>query len=325
VKALVTGGTGFIGSHLVNALLDNNWSVRCLVRGTGNASWLEGLSIERCPGDCCDPMSLPQAVQGVDVVFHLAGVTKALDERTYFTVNAAGTDNLVRACLECNPKLKTFLYVSSQAAAGPSAGCPSTEEDRCEPVSAYGRSKRQGEELALAFSAKIPVVVVRPPVVYGPRDRALLPLFKLLSWGIQPRLAGRGQRFSVCYVKDIVRGLLLAAQKDEARGHIFFLSDGRDYGWKEIGNAFARAVGRRASSVPLPRSLMWGYAAVSDAVAAVRRKPALLSCGKVKEMVQAGWVCDSGKSRRLLGFEPHVGVDEGARLTYAWYKEAKWL
>ena len=173
---------------------------------------------------------------------------------------------------------------------------------------------------------KDPVVVIRPPAVYGPRDRGLLPLFKLLSWGIQPRLARRGQRFSLCYVEDLVRGLLLVAEKEEARGEIFFLSDGKDYGWKEIGDAFARAAGRRATrGFPVPESFIRAYAAIADMVAALRRRPALLNRDKVKEIVQPGWVCDNGKSRRLLGFEPHVTLDEGARLTFGWYKEAKWL
>lgn len=325
LKALVTGGTGFIGSHLVDVLLDKKWSVRCLVRGNRQDSWLQGLPIERCAGDCRDGMSLKAAVRGVDVIFHLAGVTKARDAKTYFEVNATGTDNLLHACLEVNPEVKTFIYVSSQAAAGPSIGRATTETDRCAPVSDYGRSKLRGEETVFGYSGKVPVVVIRPPVVYGPRDRDLLPFFRLLSCGIRPRLMARGQRFSLCYVNDLVDGLLLTAEKDEARGGIFFVSDGQDYSWDEIGEAFSAACERKTHCVPIPKAMLWACAAGADVMAAVCRKPALLSYGKVKEMVQSGWVCSNNKSRRLLGFKPRIGLQEGAELTFLWYKAAKWL
>ncbi len=135
----------------------------------------------------------------------------------------------------------------------------------------------------------------------------------------------KGPCSSLCYVKDVVRGLLLVAERG-GPGEIFFLSDGKDHGWKEIGrDAFARAAGRRAvRDVTVPESFIRTYAAIADMVAAVRRRPALLNRDKVKEMVQPGWVCDNGKSRSVLGFEPRVTLDED-RLTFAWYKEAKWL
>lgn len=322
----MTGGTGFIGSHLVDVLLERKWSVRCLVRENHGLSWLGNLPVERCPGDCRSPASLGQAVRGVDVVFHLAGATKALDERTYFEVNGVGTGNLLRACVEINPGVKAFVYVSSQAAAGPSSGKARTEADRCAPVSVYGRSKRLGEEIVLGQSARIPVTIVRPPVVYGPRDRALLRLFKLLSRGIRPCLAGRGeQEFSFCYVDDLVRGLLLVCEKEEARGQIFFLSDGGAYRWKDIGDAFARTMGRGVREITIPEFSVRACALVADMVATARHRPGVFSRDKVREMVQPGWVCDIGKSRRLLGFEPRVTLDEGAALTFEWYKGAKWL
>jgi nucleoside-diphosphate-sugar epimerase len=133
---LVTGATGFIGSHLVEALLQKGVQVRCLVRKTSDLSWLKNLPIEVFRGNCNDKASLEEAVKGVDQVFHLAGVTKAVEEKTYFEVNALGTENLIHACLENNPRLQKFVYVSSQAAAGPCQnGGKKRESDRCEPVS----------------------------------------------------------------------------------------------------------------------------------------------------------------------------------------------
>ena len=182
-----------------------------------------------------DKTSLKEAVKGVDQVFHLAGVTKAVKEKTYFEINAFGTENLIHACLEHNPHLQKFIYLSSQAAAGPCQnGSKKKESDPCEPVSPYGQSKRMGEELALAHAQELPLLILRPSAVYGPRDRDIYAFFKLLSKRIKPCLSGQDQHISLCYVEDIVQAILLAARSQGTERRNIFplgwtgLSIGRD-------------------------------------------------------------------------------------------------
>jgi nucleoside-diphosphate-sugar epimerase len=322
----VTGGTGFIGSYLVEALLQRGEEVRCLIRKPNNLKWLEGLRIEVFSGDCNDQSSLKEAVKGVDQVFHLAGVTKAIEQQTYFKVNAFGTENLVYACLEHNPRLQKFIYLSSQAAAGPCKdGEKKKESDRCEPVSAYGRSKRMGEDLALAHAHEMPLLILRPSAVYGPRDRDILPFFKLLSKKIKPCFYNQEQRMSLCYVQDVVQAILLASQAREAIGETFFLSDGQDYRFEEIIDIFAEAIGVNPICIRIPEWLISGLASLSECVAKISRKPALLNKGKVEEMVQKNWVCDITKAKTVLGYEPAVSLEEGARLTFEWYRKENWL
>lgn len=322
----MTGGSGFIGSHLVEALLQSGTQVRCLLREKNGLKWLTGLPVEVTFGDCADESSLEEAVKGVDQIFHLAGVTKAVAEKTYFEINASGTENLIRATLRHNPRIQKFIYVSSQAAAGPCRnGNKKKESDSCEPVSAYGRSKRRGEELALAFADQIPIVILRPCAVYGPRERDIYTFFKMLSRRIKPSLYGEDQHLSLCYVEDIVRAILLAAQSHERSGDIFFISDGQDYPMEEIGNVFAQAMGVNAFSVRIPEWAMMGVASFSEYVSKVSRKPPLLSKGKVEEILQRNWVCDNTKAKTELGFEPHIRLKQGAELTYQWYKKEKWL
>ena len=150
MKALVTGATGFVGSHLVEALLGQGVQVRCLVRDKGHLGWVKDSSVEFVVGNCQEKNSLKEGVKGVDQVFHLAGAIAAVKEKTYFEVNAMGTENLVQACIENNTRIKKFIYLSSQAAAGPCRiGEKKKESDPCEPVSPYGKSKLLGEQLAL--------------------------------------------------------------------------------------------------------------------------------------------------------------------------------
>ncbi len=326
MKALVTGGTGFIGSHLTEALIRARVQVRCLLRKTSDVKWLKGLPVEFVPGDCNDKASLEEAVRGVDWVFHLAGATKAIKEKTYFEVNGLGTENLIHACLENNPRLQKFIYVSSQAAAGPSRnGINKKESDSCEPVSVYGRSKRMGEESILAHAHELPALILRPSSVYGPRDKEIFVLFKCLSRRIKPCLAGPRQCLSLCYVQDIVQGILLAVETQAKSGEIFFLSDGNDYRMEEIGDIFAHAMGIAALRIRVPRRMVKGVACFSEYLFKLFGRPCILNKDKAEEIVQEEWVCDITKAKTLLGFEPRVPLPEGAGLTFAWYKKEKWL
>jgi len=323
LKALVTGGTGFIGSHLVEALLHRGVDVRCPLRKSSDLRWLKGLPIEFVRGDCNDRAALGEMVKGVDWVFHLAGTTKAVREETFFEVNGSGTENLIHACLENNPRLQKFVYVSSQAAAGPCCdGGRKGESDPCEPVSLYGKSKRMGEELALAHTEGIPLIILRPAGVYGPRDKDFYALFKWISKRINPCFSGK---VSLCYVQDVVQALLLAAECGMKSGEIFFLADGTDYTMREIGDAFARAMGITPVSIPIPNWLLLGVASLSDRLSVLSQKPRLISRGMAEQMVRKDWTCDITKAKTMLGFQPQFQLAQGARLTYEWYKNQKWL
>ena len=223
MKALVTGATGFIGSHLVEALVQRGAQVRCLVRDKRHLGWVKDSPVEFVVGNCQEKDSLKQAVQDVDQVFHLAGVTTAVKEKTYFEVNGLGTENLVQACIENNTRLKKFIYLSSQAAAGPGlSGGKKNESDPCEPVSPYGKSKLLGEKLALSHSHELPLLILRPCAVYGPRDKGFYAVFKCLSKRIKPCLSGHDQHISMCYVQDLVRGNPPGCRDpDRERGNIF--------------------------------------------------------------------------------------------------------
>lgn len=323
---MVTGGTGFIGSHLVETLLQRGIQLRCLLRKGSDLKWLKGLPIEIAHGDCRDKTSLQKAVKAVDQVFHLAGVTKAVREETYFEVNAFGTENLIHSCLENNPHLQKFIYVSSQAASGPSRnGSKKKESDRSEPVSAYGESKKMAEELALAHAHELPLLILRPSAVYGPRDKDIYAFFKCLSKRVKPCLAGGGQHLNLCYVQDIVQAILLAAEAQAKSGEIFFLSDGYEYRMEEIGDTIANAMGISAFRIPIPKSMIFGIASFSEYFSKFSKRPPLINKSKVKEMVQKDWICDITKAKTILGFKPQVKLLEGARLTFEWYKKENWL
>jgi nucleoside-diphosphate-sugar epimerase len=239
-RVLITGANGFVGSHLVERLLDRGYQVKCLVRKTSNLKWLSGLKVEYVYGDISIKDSLKDAVREVDIIIHSAGLTKAKNREEYFKANAKGTRNLVEACLVVNPKLQMFIYISSQAASGPGEDeRPKDEAAPCRPVSDYGGSKLEGEKIVSEYSSKLPVTIIRPPAVYGPRDTDMLGFFKVVKYGFRISF-GKGESYiSLVYVKDLADGIILAVENPKAIGQIYFIADDRVYSWREAFNIIA--------------------------------------------------------------------------------------
>ena len=326
MKILVTGATGFIGSHLAELLLSNRHAVRCLLRKTSSTVWLKDLPVELVYGDLFDKEALRRAVEGVDYIYHSAGLTKARTEEEYFQGNAVGTRNLLDATRERNPGLCRFILLSSQAAAGPSPSkAPINEEVIPHPITTYGRSKLAAEQECHTAAGTMKCTIVRPPVVYGPRDKDVFEFFHTVSRGLQP-MAGLQEKFvSMIHVSDLVRGTVMAAESEMAIGQTYFISSKRVYGWRELGEITRRALGKRVLRIRVPEPGIYAIAAVAELMAKFSSKPALINFEKARDMVQDYWTCDASKAKRELGFEEEIQLEEGIQSTMAWYKNVGWL
>jgi nucleoside-diphosphate-sugar epimerase len=321
---LVTGGTGFIGSHLVDRLVAEGRPVRCLVRRSSTAANLPR-AVELAHGDLESAAGLTEALHGVDTVIHLAGVTKARTVADYHRGNAVATANLLRAA-HLDHNLARFVHVSSLAAAGPStADRPLTEADEPRPVSHYGRSKLAAEEAVRQSPLHERTVIVRPPVVYGPRDEDVYQVFRTVARGWIAQIGTAPRRFSHVYVGDLVDGLIAATHHAGAGGRIFYLANAQPVSWEEFGNVAARLMGRKVRTVAIPEKAAHVLGLCAECLARFSGKPGILSRDKVLEACCAGWVCDPGRARRELGFCASTDLEEGLRRTLDWYKEAGWL
>jgi len=322
MKALVTGANGFIGSHLVHSLVDRGWDVSCLVRKTSRLESLEGSSARLIRGEIRDRESLRSAVRGQDVVFHLAGIITAPDPRACFEINTAGTLNLIEACLEENPGLRKFVYVSSIAAAGPSPpGTALREEDECRPISDYGRSKREAEILVLERGDRLAVTIIRPPNVVGPRQKELSDSIKLIRKRILPLIGTGKLQTSLASVGDVVAALILAAERPESRGQVYFVTDGRAHSWREIPRTIIDALGMRGFFLKVPYGIQYAVAGAVEAAARLRRRTPALSRMLVQSGRKYSWIYDCSKIERELGFRPSVDVSESVRQAVALAKK----
>jgi nucleoside-diphosphate-sugar epimerase len=321
MKALVTGATGFIGSHLVEELLKKGYRVACLIRKESTLKWIESLDVTLIYGDCRNKESLLDAVKDVDTIFHIAGLTKAPKDEDFFAVNVKGTENLLEAALAKNPNLKRFLYLSSLAAVGPSSnGNPVNENTPPRPVSSYGKSKLEGEYAVMKYKDKIPVTIIRPPAVYGPRDKDLYVFYRILKKGIFPYW-GKCY-YSLLYVDDLVRGIIMAAESENAEGGVFFLSDENIYTNEDIASVISEAVGTKPIRVRIPQRIFPLIAHISSSLS---KQSSIINKDKVKELSYPKWICDSSKANKKLGFSPRVKMSEGIKWTANWYRIHQWL
>lgn len=317
LPVLVTGATGFIGSHLVERLALEGARLRCLVRRT---SRLEGLppGVELAYADLAAGEGLEEAVRGARLVFHLAGVTKALSAESYYRGNALATAKLA-AALACSEA--RLVHVSSLAAVGPSPdGSPLNEDAEPRPVSHYGRSKLEAERAVRDSAAASRGVIVRPPVVYGPRDTDVLELLRMAARGWMPVVGDPEARFSVIYVGDLVEGLLAAAACEQAAGRTYFLAHSEAVSWEQFARVAGSHLGRRPRLVRIPWPAAWAAAVGWEAAARLRRRPAIISRDKVGEARFGAWVCDVTRARQELGFEARTSLEDGLERTLAWYR-----
>jgi dihydroflavonol-4-reductase len=312
--ALVTGATGFIGSHLVEDLISRDWRVTCLVRPTSRTDFLERKPVEILRGRGDDLRLLGQAQQGQDYIFHLAACIRAADPDIYERANSEFTKNLIQSCLHANPGVKRFVYVSSIAAAGPSEpGRVSDETQPASPISDYGRTKLKGEFAVSALWDRIPATIIRPPNVFGPGQKETEMLLALLRWRIAPVLKDRGKTTSFIYIKDLISGIRLAALDPKAAGEIYCLTDGRTYSWREVGFTVRDCVLGHSFCLPLHERFIGSAAGLADMLKRMKLLRTRFGRRVWHSMTQRTWLFSPEKAIRDLGFQPRYSLETGLR------------
>ncbi len=337
-RVLITGATGFIGAHLVRRLREAGDEIVCLVRPTSKRAAIEGGGVEFVEGDLGDADSLARAMAGCDVVYHLGGLTSALRASELHRVNDAGSRHVAEACAEqSNPPV--LVHISSIAAAGPSMlGRPHVETDSPSPVSHYGRSKLGGERAVRGFADRVPITIVRPPIVFGEGDRASLPLFMSVQrFGIHMSPLWRPQPFSFVHAADLCTALIAVARSgrriapsdgeaDSSSTGVYFAAAEEIVTYAEFGRCIGRALGvPRTSVIPNVAAAVWMAAIGSELVARVRRRPMIFNLDKAREAVAGSWACSSESLSRETGWRPASSLDERLEQTAVWYREQGWL
>lgn len=326
MRICITGATGFVGSHTARRLEQAGHDLRLLTRASSDLSAVEGIDFERVVGDLDDGSGLAAACRDVDAIVHIAAMTGSADPARFHVVNAQGTEALTVAARQAG--VGRFLYISSLAALGPSA-LPEDPTATPHPVSDYGRSKLEGERLAVEARGDMAVEILRPPAVYGPRDGGLLPFFKMAKRRYITRLGDGRRRVSMIYGPELAQAIAaLIGREPQANAdpQIFHLADvGGSYTWRELIAALRTAHGHGLWEIPLPAPIFAAAAQVSVAAARLLKTTPMFDRSRYLELVQPAWVCDSAALQASTGWAPSLTLDDGLAATLAWYRANDWL
>lgn len=328
MKVLVTGATGFIGSHIADKMKEKGADIVCLIRKTSNLQWVENKGYELVEGSLSDKESLKYIVKDIDIIFHSAGLTAARNMDDFIKGNVTGTKNLFEAAASNASNLKRFVHISSQAAVGPSKSLEemSTEDKPHEPLTSYGKSKRMAEDYLNQNVDKLPITIVRPPAVYGPRDVATLPMFKAAKKGIGTLIGFDDKYVSIISSMDLTRGIVEAGLSDNTIGETYFIASESYYSWNEITDIMSKAAGRnKVLKIKIPHPIVKVMGNINGMIGKITGKPPVFDSEKSIDFIQKYWTCSIEKAKKDFGYEQKYSLEEGMKITFDWYKSNGWL
>ncbi len=324
--SVVTGANGFVGSHIVDYLLEQGHHVKCIVRKTSNLRWLKGKEVEIIDCGLSDKNQLKNVLKQVDFLFHIAGVVKSKKKEGYFKGNVETTKNLLEVVSEINPNISRIIITSSLTASGPSLNNnPRTEDMQDHPITTYGKSKLEQEKIAKAYMNRLPITIVRPPAIYGERDTEIYLFFKTFQKGLMTLIGFNKKQLSIIHVSDLVRGIYKAAISEKANGKTYFISSEKLYDWDQIGNITESALGKKAVRIKIPHAIVYAIAGVAQFFALFSSKAATFNLEKARDFVQPAWTCSPKKAMEDFGFHQEVSLSDGIKRTINWYRENNWL
>jgi nucleoside-diphosphate-sugar epimerase len=326
IISVVTGASGFVGSHVVDKLISAGHEVKCILRKTSSRRWLENKSVEIIDCGLFDKESLKNVLKDADYLFHIAGVVKAKSQEEYNKGNVETTRNLLDVLCEVNTNIKRVLIVSSQTACGPSLmGEPFNEEMPEHPITRYGKSKFAQEQLAKSYMKKLPITIVRPTAIYGERDTEIYLFFKTYKQGLMGLIGFDKKQVSLVHVEDLSRGIVLAATSANSIGQTYFIGSEDYYDWLQIGEACRNAIGRKAITIRLPHSLVYTVAGFAQLFSMFSSNAATFNIEKARDFVQKNWTCNVAKAKKDFGYNQTISIGPGITRTIDWYRAMKWL
>lgn len=324
--AVVTGANGFVGSHLVDLLLEKGFTVRCVVRKSSDLKWLKGKKVEFYDCGLLNKEGLRKALADASYIFHAAGIVKAKKPGDYYRGNVETIQVLLETAQEFRNNIERFVVISSQTASGPTLGeLPITEEEECKPITTYGRSKLEEERISHKYMNKFPITICRAPAVYGERDTEIFIFFRNFYLGIFTTIGFSEKLISLIHVSDLVNGIYLAAVNENGIGETYFIGSEKYYTWEEVGEITASVINKKPFRIKVPHFAVYIIAAIAQFISMFTSKAATINLEKARDITREKWICDTSKAVRELGYRQKISLEEGIERVIEWYKKMGWL
>lgn len=325
-KIVLTGGNGFLGSHLVDSLLQKEVEVHCIVRQTSDLKWLKGKNVKFHTCGLTDIEAMSAVFENVDYIFHLAGTVAALSYDDYYYGNVTLTENLLEAALKHQSTIKKIVVTSSLAVGGPcTKESPIDESGPFRAVSLYGKAKVEQEEMCARYKDRLPITIARPSVISGKREAELYEFIKTVNQGLVPLVGFRDKYVGIVNVKDLTEAFYQMAISEKTTGEAYYLSSEEVISWKELAEICAKKLNKKPIYLKLPHFMIRIAGAISGFVGKLMGKAPTFDYEKAKEGVQEAWLCKVEKAKKDFGFKQTVSIQEGVEEAIDWYKENKWL
>jgi dihydroflavonol-4-reductase len=325
IVSFVTGANGFVGSHLVDFLLEKGHEVHAIVRATSNLQWIEnkGVIFHKC--GLTDIAKLAEAFDGANYIYHVAGVVKVPTLEGFIKGNVTMTRNVMEAAIQINT-IKRVVVVSSMAATGyAEIGSEVNEESPLRPIEAYGVSKVEQEKVVNEYADRIPTTIIRPPGIYGPRDAEIFAFFKATNNGISALMGFTAKEMSLIHVRDLVQGMYQAAMSPSAIGEVYFLGSMECYNWKQLGDIASKAMDKKTITLKIPHFILFIIGYIGQFLESVFGMDVALNKDRAYRITRPSWYCSSAKAAKEIGFEQTIKIEDGFRETVEWYRAKGWL
>ncbi len=312
-RVLVTGATGFLGSHIAEVLVQHGFTVRATMRPSSSTKWLENLTLEKVNVNFNDEAGLQNACEGVDVVIHNAGITRAKDDSEFFEVNTNATERLAKAAIKA--KVSRFIFISSLEARGPDGFDTA--------ISAYGKSKLEAEHRLANLQNDIEMILLRPAGVYGPRDTDLLTLFQGAKYGFLTVPATSGKLQPV-HVRDVAEAVLAAIQGKAQLGP-FDVAAPQTYSWQDMASALEVAMNKTLRVLRIPKEVFLGAGYISETASKLLNQAPKLDRRRAKSLAYYSYTCDTAPLKEAFGWQARISLQDGLTETAAWYIQQGWI
>jgi dihydroflavonol-4-reductase len=325
IISFVTGANGFVGSHLVDYLLEKGNEVHAIVRPTSNLQWLEGKDVILHTCGLNSAEDLQKAFEEAHYIYHIAGVVKVPTKEGFIKGNVDMTRNVMEAASHI-PTIKRVLVTSSMAATGyAEIGGDVDETSPLRPIEPYGESKVGQEKVAQEYSDRVASTIVRPPGVYGPRDTEIFAFFKAINSGFSVMMGFKPKEMSLIHVRDLVQGMYQAATNENSAGEIYFLGSLERYDWKQLGEVASVAMNKKTWTIKIPHFVIFIIGFLGQLLESAFGMDVALNKDRAYRVTRPSWYCSSAKAARELGFQQTISIEEGFKTTVEWYKEKGWL